>query len=111
TRSILKDLLRDPPKVIGPVYATVDRPGYRYARGFTSRFLDCPVGLLQDNPVELQQGDAFLGLDFHYVIPTQVDFFSDMRRKGVKMAIGTWLGTLTRRPSRPRRTCFQADLS
>ena len=87
TRSILKDLLRNPPEGyrVEPVYATADRAGYRYARGFTSRFLDCPVGFLQDDPVELQQGDAFLGLDFHYVIPTQVDFFSDMRRTGVKI--------------------------
>jgi glycosyltransferase involved in cell wall biosynthesis len=87
TRSVLKELLRNPPEGyrVEPVYATPDRPGYRYARSFTLRFLDCPVGFLQDEPVELQQGDAFLGLDFHYTIPTQVDFFADMRRTGVKI--------------------------
>lgn len=87
TRSVLKELLRNPPEGyrVEPVYATADRPGYRYARGFTLRFLDCPVDLLQDEPIELQQGDAFLGLDFHYTIPSQVDFFADMRRTGIKI--------------------------
>src|SRR5262245_37252832 len=80
TRSVLKELLRNPPEGyrVEPVYATADRPGYRYARGFTLRFLDCPVGVLRDEPVELQQGDVFLGLDFHYTIPSQVDFFAVM---------------------------------
>jgi glycosyltransferase involved in cell wall biosynthesis len=87
TRSILKELLRNPPEGyrVVPVYATADRPGYRYARDFTLRFLDCPVGVLRDEPVELQQGDVFLGLDFHYAIPTQVDFFADMQRTGIKI--------------------------
>jgi glycosyltransferase involved in cell wall biosynthesis/plasmid stability protein len=88
TRSVLKELLRNPPEGyrVEPVYATADRPGYRYARDFTLRFLDCPVGFLRDDePVELQQGDAFLGLDFHYTIPTQIDFFADMRRTGMKI--------------------------
>jgi glycosyltransferase involved in cell wall biosynthesis len=86
-RSVLKELLRNPPEGyrVEPVYATPDRPGYWYARDFTLRFLECPVGLLQDEPVELQQGDTFLGLDFHYTIPTQVDFFANMRRTGMKI--------------------------
>jgi glycosyltransferase involved in cell wall biosynthesis len=86
TRSVLKELLRNPPEGyrVEPVYATPDRPGYRYARGFTLRFLDFPVGPLQDEPIELQQGDVFLGLDFHYTIPSQVDFFAVMRTRGIK---------------------------
>jgi glycosyltransferase involved in cell wall biosynthesis len=87
TQSVLKELLRNPPQGyrVEPVYATSNRPGYRYARTFTLRFLDCPVDLLQDEPIELRQGDAFLGLDFHYTIPSQTDFFADMRRTGMKI--------------------------
>ena len=87
TRSVLKELLRNPPEGyrVEPIYATADRPGYRYARAFTLRFLECPGELLQDEPIELRQSDAFLGLDFHYSIPSQADFFADMRRTGMKI--------------------------
>ncbi|MGQ9746110.1 MAG: glycosyltransferase family 4 protein, partial [Dissulfurimicrobium sp.] len=63
TRSILKELLSNPPKGyrVEPVYATADKPGYFYARRFTMRFLNCPDNTLSDEPIDFQTGDIFLG--------------------------------------------------
>jgi glycosyltransferase involved in cell wall biosynthesis len=86
-RSILKELLTNPTTdyQVEPVYATLDKPGYYYARSFTLQFLDCPIELLRDEPAELQQGDIFLGLDLqHHVVLRQSSVLADMRRRGIK---------------------------
>jgi glycosyltransferase involved in cell wall biosynthesis len=87
TRSILKDLLENPPEGyrVEPVYATEDRLGYRYARKFTLRFLGCPEDVLNDEPVDFQKNDIFLGLDLQpHIIPRQANAYAEMRMFGVK---------------------------
>jgi len=88
TRSVLKELLTNPPRGfrVEPVYATPQRSGYRYARDFTTRFLNCPSLDLKDTPVEAQRGDVFLGLDLqHHVTINQKDTLAEMRRRGVEI--------------------------
>ena len=77
TRSILKNLLLDPPAGyrIEPVYATSGSNGYRYARRSALGPLECSSFELPDDPIEYQPGDIFHGLDLHqHVITAQVDY-------------------------------------
>ena len=85
-RSVLKEWLENPPAgyCIEPVYATTDR-GYRYARQFTGRFLGQP-NALPDEPVEYSAGDIFFGLDHQaHVIAAHREFFTVLRRHGVRV--------------------------
>jgi glycosyltransferase involved in cell wall biosynthesis len=87
-RSILMELLQNPPKGyrVEPVYATVENIGYRYARNFTLHFLGCPSGFLEDDVIEANIGDIFLGLDLQpQVVPAQQDYLESLRRRGVKI--------------------------
>lgn len=87
-RSILKELLHNPPPSyrVEPVYATEDRPGYRYAREFTLAFLQCPVVGLNDDPIEAYPGDIFFGLDLQpQVVPAQFDILESLRNSGVRI--------------------------
>ena len=85
--SILSELLRHPPEGyrVEPVYATIDQ-GYRYARQFTLRFLDCPESILINDPIEYRAGDLFLGLDIQpQVVPAQQAFYQQLRNYGVQV--------------------------
>lgn len=87
-RSILKEWLLNPPEGyrVEPVYASMDRLGYRYARQFTLRFLQCPENILDDEPVAFYAGDVFLGLDLQpEIIPAQREVYQAMRRQGVNV--------------------------
>jgi glycosyltransferase involved in cell wall biosynthesis len=87
TRSILKALLENPPEGyrVEPVYAKEGQLGYRYARRFTLRFLGCPEDILDDEPVDFQQNDIFLGLDLQpHIVPRQAEVLAEMRMYGVK---------------------------
>ncbi len=85
-RVFLQELLVDSPDgwCVEPVYATASQ-GYRYARSFTSAFMDCPaVASLKDEPIEYRPGDIFLGLDLPpQVVAARQDFYQQMRRHGV----------------------------
>lgn len=84
--SILMQLLNCPPAGyrVEPVYADANELGYRYARQFTLKFLKCPQGLLEDEPIETGSGDIFLGLDLQQIIVAhQSDYYQYMRRRGV----------------------------
>lgn len=86
-RSILRCLLLDPPEGyrVEPVYASSTH-GYRYARKFTMSFLECPSADLQEEPIEYQAGDVFLGLDLNqYVVTAQVGQLEDLRNAGVRI--------------------------
>jgi glycosyltransferase involved in cell wall biosynthesis len=86
-RSILQQLLAHPPEgfKIEPVYATIDQ-GYRYARRFTLRFLNCPESVLADDFIEFRAGDLFLGLDLQpQVVPAQRVFYRQLRNYGVQV--------------------------
>ncbi len=87
-RSILKELLNHPPDgfYVEPVYATADESGYRYARQFTLRFMDCPNHLLIDEYIEIGHQDIFLGLDLTgSVVVHQAEFYRYARRRGVQV--------------------------
>jgi glycosyltransferase involved in cell wall biosynthesis len=87
-RSVLWELLTRPPSGfrIEPVYATQQKSGYRYARQFTLQFLNCPDQALTDAPVEIFNGDIFLGLDLQpHVVPEQTEFYAHLRRVGVSV--------------------------
>ncbi|CAG9175568.1 D-inositol-3-phosphate glycosyltransferase [Cupriavidus laharis] len=85
-RSILSFLLRNPPPGfrVEPVYATAER-SYYYARHFTMQFLGAAAAL-DDEPVQVDAQDVFLGLDWHaYFVPQQSKFFADLRRRGAQV--------------------------
>lgn len=87
-RSVLSALLIDPPKGvrIEPVYAKQNEQGYRYARQFSLRFLNCPDQALIDEPVEASAGDIFLGLDLQpHIVPMQAEFYAHLRRIGAEV--------------------------
>lgn len=67
TRALLSELSLVPPDgwSVEPVCATSDGPGYLYARKFMCKFLGIPDDWAEDAPVQVWQGDIFLGLDFH----------------------------------------------
>jgi glycosyltransferase involved in cell wall biosynthesis len=84
-RSYLKWLLQSPPVGfrIEPVYAT-QAEGYRYARRFTQRFLGQDAEHVSDDPVRLQRGDVFFGLDMqHHVQLAHAVFFRQIQSDGV----------------------------
>lgn len=70
TRAILNEWLREdmPGWRIEPVWAQQDKPGYRYARHYTSGFLELSKDWANDEPVQAWAGDIFLGLDLQPTI-------------------------------------------
>ncbi|MFM5482314.1 glycosyltransferase [Aeromonas veronii] len=87
-KAILSEWLANPPAGfrVEPVFATVDKCGYRYARSFVSKWLGLPVALEIDSPVECWQGDVFVGLDLQpHVVPAQAPVLQSWRSKGVQM--------------------------
>jgi glycosyltransferase involved in cell wall biosynthesis len=86
-RSILRELLTNPPSgfAIEPVYANSTEE-YRYARRFTLDFLDCPTDVLNDEPIEYQAGDIFLGLDLNPIgVALHRDYYQQLRHFGVQV--------------------------
>jgi glycosyltransferase involved in cell wall biosynthesis len=87
-RSILRELLTNPPKgyTVEPVYATDTKFGYCYARQYTREFMGIEDGGKPDAPIDFSQGDIFLGLDMqHRVQPKQATFYRYLRREGIKV--------------------------
>jgi glycosyltransferase involved in cell wall biosynthesis len=88
TRSILKELLENPPDgyVVEPVYTTANARGYYYARQFTIKFLDVPASNQRDELVDYHSGDIFIGLELHHhFIISHKDYLMELRRDGVKV--------------------------
>ena len=86
TRALLQEIALNPPEgwAVELVYATTDRPGYRYARQFMTHFLGIPHGWAEDAPVEAWHGDLFLGLDLqHHVVLAQQAVLDGWHLKGV----------------------------
>jgi glycosyltransferase involved in cell wall biosynthesis len=85
TRSILKELLDNPPAgyTVAPVYATINDVSYRYARQFTAHFKGvAPCG--DDDLITYQSGDIFLGVDLqHHTTRVLAAFLTQIRRQGV----------------------------
>jgi glycosyltransferase involved in cell wall biosynthesis len=87
-RSILREWLLNPPAAlrVEPVYAAVAEGGYRYARKFTLRFMECPEEGLVDEPVDAAAGDLFVGLDLHpETVPMMAGYYQELRRRGVRV--------------------------
>lgn len=87
TRSILKELLNNPPDgyKVEPVYATPHSQGFFYARQYAAQLLDQVCEGL-DEAIEYSPGDLFLGLDLqHGTLIAQHDYLKGMWRDGVKI--------------------------
>lgn len=84
-RSYFKWLLQSPPAGfrVEPVYATRES-GYRYARGYTQRFLGQSDAGVTDDVIRWQRGDVFFGLDMqHHVQLEHRAFYQQLRQEGV----------------------------
>ncbi len=87
-RAFLQQWLNKPPTgwTVEPVYASIDRLGYRYARHFTAHFLGIHDEWDEDEPVDIWPGDVFIGLDLqHYVVTAQENVLTSWRQRGVKI--------------------------
>ena len=107
SRNVLLALLSNPPAGfrVEPVYATVGSKGYRYARHFTLRLSGCPANWIEDDPIDPQIGDIFLGLDLNQdVTVAQARTLNEYRAIGVRVfhVIHDLLPVL-------RPDCFPAD--
>lgn len=68
---------------VEPVYADRHQPGYRYARRFVLRSLNCADQALTDEPVVAYSSDVFLGLDpCPETLKAQADFHERIRNLG-----------------------------
>ncbi|MBI1216319.1 MAG: glycosyltransferase [Alphaproteobacteria bacterium] len=87
-RSVLSELMKNPPEgyAVEPVYATLGRHGYRYARNFTREYLGQAVSAAEDDYVDVRAGDVFLGLDWpSHVVRYHKDYLLEWRRRGVRI--------------------------
>ncbi len=87
TRSVLAELIKQPPKgfSVRPIYATTNEAGYKFANQFMAKFLG-QDGHAEDEMVEPRPGDIFLGLDLqHHVTRTQAATLAHYRSEGVKV--------------------------
>jgi glycosyltransferase involved in cell wall biosynthesis len=85
TRSILHQLLTMSIDgcVVEPVYATIDHPGYRYARRYMDKFGN-EIASSCDENISTRPGDIFLGLDLqHHTTRVQAKFLSQARQDGI----------------------------
>jgi glycosyltransferase involved in cell wall biosynthesis len=88
TRSILKQLLENPPAgyVVEPVYGTPERPGYRYAKKFAQSFLQLDQTVPEERFIDARRGDIFFGLDLqHYVVRKHEHYYRHLRNLGAKV--------------------------
>lgn len=86
TRSILYELLINPPHgyLIEPIYGTIEKMGYRFAREFTRKLLGKTDPTGGDDFIDPQSGDIFLGLDLqHHTTRVQRDYLQGLRRIGI----------------------------
>lgn len=90
-RAQLMALIRLAPKNlrIEPVYLSSEGGfHYRYARYFTCKMLNIPI-VIPEDPVEVQNGDIFYGLDFHWdgvIKASQSKVYEKWASEGVQIA-------------------------
>lgn len=88
-RNILQQWLENPPLnyIVEPIYANTSQQGYRYAKKFSAKFFGLQTQELQDDAIDYQAGDIFLGLDLQPQVQiAQADFYQLLRRHGVKVS-------------------------
>ena len=86
--NILQQLLKNQPKGyrVQPVYATNSTNGYYHAKKFMAKYLNYPLEVFSDEPIDFYEDDIFLGLDLqHDVVASQVEFLQQMHQKGTKV--------------------------
>lgn len=86
-RSILGELLAAPPKGfrIRPIYGTPDQ-SYRYTEKYLSFGVDRSKSEIDEQPVKVQAGDVFLGLDLSaHLFPKAEAELREFRLAGVKI--------------------------
>lgn len=87
-KSILKELLENPPKGyrIEPMHVNSDNSSYIYANTFTCDFLSYEAYSDKNNLIDFKKGDIFLGLDLsHDVTNVPINYFKVMKAHGVKI--------------------------
>ena len=87
-RSILAELLSNPPQGyrVEPVYAIQHQLGYRYAKKFCQEFAGQSGQTSSDAPIDIANGDIFLGLDLqHHVVLQQAAVYDNLKRFGVRV--------------------------
>ncbi len=87
-RAILSQWLKTPPTgwTVEPVYADPANGCYRQAQRFTCRFLGIPDDWCEDDVIEPQAGDSFIGLDYHPDIAYQQKaILQDWRQRGIRV--------------------------
>ncbi|MCD2165497.1 glycosyltransferase family 4 protein [Comamonas koreensis] len=87
-RSILHEWLSHPPEAyeVRAVYATTDKPGYRYADRFVQNFMGAPAANAADPDaaIDYAPGDIFLALDMQPQVQIyQSPFYQTLRNHGV----------------------------
>jgi glycosyltransferase involved in cell wall biosynthesis len=83
----LLELLQQPPAGVRvePVYVQAGQ-GYRYARQFALRLLDCPESALADEPAEFRAGDLLLVCAApHAADPARLALYQRLRDGGVQI--------------------------
>jgi glycosyltransferase involved in cell wall biosynthesis len=88
TRSILSCLLTSPPKGyrVEPVLATEESKGFLYASHFALRMMNLPETLMDKEPVHVQAGDIFIGLDLQqHVTIAQAAYLDRIRTLGARV--------------------------
>jgi len=92
-QALLSLLLAAPPRgwTVEPVY--MDETRFRYARRFTSRFLNIPDNWCQDGVAEPALGDAFLDLGNTVLNPVLQGIMRGLRRRGIDAYRMTWQAT------------------
>lgn len=86
TRSILDRLLASPPEgfTVEPVYTAPEKPGYFYAACGTPSGTGRLQIAMTDDPLDVAEGDIFLGLDYHRETTVrELPYLQALRSKGV----------------------------
>jgi len=87
-RSLLSRFLAHPPAgfTVRLVYSAQEGGGYRYAQGFTDRFLNRTERQGEDEPIEVFNGDLFFGLDLqHHVVIHNAENYQRWRQSGARV--------------------------
>lgn len=88
TRSIVTALMNNPPAdyQVKPVFATATSHGYLHANRYAQQLAGVLGEKQEDEPIDPQPGDIFLGLDFVVgVVVAQQRYLKWMHNRGVRM--------------------------
>jgi glycosyltransferase involved in cell wall biosynthesis len=88
-RSILINLIENPPPGFRIEPVIMDNHRFRYARQWTAKALDLPSWVFPDDPVEFQAGDIYLAIDWvPDRLPDTEGWLADFGRAGGRVVIG-----------------------